>query len=122
MLEEKPQRNPQEGLGEQVCKNTCNKNKGYRFLAPKGKSEPNCTFHDDRDKQSIDHFFLERRMRKMTKPVISPMPTRAQIHAMTIRPVGGMAVRLNCISTDKSFGLIVTVYFESNPAVLKTLL
>ncbi len=56
--EEKAQRNPQKSLSNQVCENTREQNGSDRLPAPKGIAKPDRAFHEDCDRQSVDHFLL----------------------------------------------------------------
>src|SRR3970040_583812 len=114
MPEEMVQDNPQKGLGDQICTNTCEQDGPKRFLMPNGICNGNCTLSDDREKKSGDQFFLERRARKTINPISRPNPIKAQRHATSIVPVRGKISRLNCASTSKSSGRTVTVYLDSN--------
>jgi len=64
MLEKKVQRDPQKGLGDQVCYDACDEYRSNRFPLPDAIPNHNHPLDDDRDKKSDDQFFLERRIRK----------------------------------------------------------
>lgn len=95
MLEEKIQRNPQQGLRDQVCTNTCQQDGWKGFLTPEGISNDNCTLNANRDEEGKDQLFAERRTTKMVNPTTRPKPINAQRHATRIVPVRGKPPKLN---------------------------
>ena len=98
------QRDPQKGLGEQVCENTCDEYETDRFPPPNGVAETNHSFNEDRDGKSGNHFFTKRMMRKMIKPITRATLTQTHASAMKNRVLGDMAPRLNFDSTSRSSG------------------
>ena len=121
MLKQESQADPQQGLSDQVGDNARDQNRKSRLLPISGISDSDQALYDDRNTKSLDHCLRERRTRNTIPPMTRANIISMQIQAMTrIMPLGvEKGIRLNCVSTSKSTGRMVTVYFDSNPAVLK---
>ena len=58
MVVKKIQCNPQEGLGDQIYKDTCDEYRTNRLPLPNGVAETNHTFYEERDGKGLNHFSL----------------------------------------------------------------
>ena len=58
VLIEETQCHPQQGLGDQVYKNTCDEYRTARLPPPNGVAEANHTFYEERDGKGLNHFSL----------------------------------------------------------------
>ena len=88
MAEKKIQPNPQQGLGDQVCENTCQKNGDCGFRTPNGICQSYCAFNNDRDQKRANHFVVKRQIAKTINPITRPIPAKAHRHMMMSRNMG----------------------------------
>ena len=60
MLKEKRQCQPEQGLSDDISQQAGEQNWPKGFLSPNGIEETDHAFDEDRDRQSLNHCFLER--------------------------------------------------------------
>lgn len=109
LAKEKIYYNPQQRLGKEIDTNAREQKGLERSFSPDTVAGNNCPFEYECNEQSKDQAVLERRIRKTANPATNPIPIRAQQPARITIPVRGKPPRLNCASTSKSSGRIVTV-------------